>query len=67
MNSKLPSMFTCFLPYLDSQRENMGKQIGQKILPKDSKRMRPLRIFGILGFWQYENYHSVIWIAHAWS
>jgi hypothetical protein len=26
----------------------MGKKIGQKILPKDGKRMRPVRIFGIL-------------------
>ncbi len=24
------------------------KKIGQKILPKDSKRMRPVQIFGIL-------------------
>jgi hypothetical protein len=48
MNGKLPSMFVCFLPYCDSRRENMGKKIGQKILPKDSKLMRLVRIFGIL-------------------
>jgi hypothetical protein len=49
MNDKLPSMFICFLPDGgDSCRENMGKKIGQKILPKDSKRMRPVQIFGIL-------------------
>jgi hypothetical protein len=28
-------MFACFLPYRDSCRENMGKKIGWKILPKD--------------------------------
>jgi hypothetical protein len=48
MNGKLPSMFACFLPYRDSCRENEGKKIGQKILPKDGKRMRPVHIFGIL-------------------
>ena len=37
-----------FLPYHDSHRENMGKKIGQKILPKDGKRMNPVQIFGIL-------------------
>ena len=48
MNGKLPSMFACFLPYRDSHWENVGKKIGRKILPKDSKRMRPVWIFGIL-------------------
>jgi hypothetical protein len=48
MNGKLPSMFACFLPYRDSHQENVGKKIGQKILPRDSKRMRLVRIFGIL-------------------
>jgi hypothetical protein len=48
MNGKLPSMFACFLPYRDSRRENMGKKIGPNILPKDSKRMRLVQIFGIL-------------------
>jgi hypothetical protein len=48
MNGKLPSLFACFLPYRDSHRENVGKKIGQKIFPKDSKRMWPMRIFGIL-------------------
>jgi hypothetical protein len=48
MNGKLPSLFACFLPYRDSHRENVGKIIGRKILPKDSKRMRPVWIFGIL-------------------
>jgi hypothetical protein len=48
MNDKLLSMFACFLPYRDSTRENVGKKIGLKILPKDSKRMRPIWIFGIL-------------------
>jgi hypothetical protein len=48
MNGKLLSIFACFLPYNDSHRENIGKKIGQKILPKDGKRMRPVRIFGIL-------------------
>jgi hypothetical protein len=47
MNGKLPSMFACFLPYHDSHQENVGKKIGWKILPKDGKRMRPVRIFGI--------------------
>jgi hypothetical protein len=46
MNDKLLSVFACFLPYCDSHQENVGKKIGQKILPKDSKRMRPVR--GIL-------------------
>ena len=41
-------MFACFLPYRDSRWENVGKKIGQKILPKDGKRMRPVHIFGIL-------------------
>jgi hypothetical protein len=35
MNSKLPSMFACFLPYHDSHQKNVGKKIGQEILPKD--------------------------------
>ncbi len=48
MNGKLLSLFACFLPYHDSRRENVGKKIGQKILPKDGKTMRPVRIFGIL-------------------
>jgi hypothetical protein len=48
MNGKLPSMLACFLPYRDSHGENVGKKIGQKILPKDSKRMRLVQIFGIL-------------------
>ncbi len=48
MNGKLLSMFAGFLPYHDSHHENMGKKIGQKILPKDIKRMRPVQIFGIL-------------------
>jgi hypothetical protein len=48
MNSKLPSMFACLLPYSNPCQENVGKKIGQKILPKDSKRMRPVQIFGIL-------------------
>ncbi len=48
MNGKLLSMFTCFLPYRDSHQENVGKKIGRKILPKDSKRMRLVGIFGIL-------------------
>jgi hypothetical protein len=48
MSGKLLSMFACFLPYRDSHWENMGKKIGQKILPKDGKRMRPVQIFGIL-------------------
>ncbi len=26
----------------------MGKKIGRKILPKDSKRINPVQIFGIL-------------------
>ncbi len=26
MNGKLPSMFACFLPYLDSLWENVGKK-----------------------------------------
>jgi hypothetical protein len=39
MNGKLLSMFACFLPYRDSHRENVVKKIGQKILPKDGKRM----------------------------
>jgi hypothetical protein len=47
MNGKLPSMFACFLPYHDSHRENVGKKIGQKILPKDGKRMRPVWIFAV--------------------
>ncbi len=47
MNGKLPSMFACFLPYGDSHRENIGKKIGWKILPKDGKRIRPIQIFGI--------------------
>jgi hypothetical protein len=47
MNIKLLSMFPCFLPYRDSCWENMGKKIGWKILPKDSKRMRLVQIFGI--------------------
>jgi hypothetical protein len=47
MNGKLPSMFACFLPYRDSHQENVGKKIGWKILPKDSKRMKPVQIFGI--------------------
>ncbi len=41
-------MFNCFLPYGDSRWEKVGKKIGQKILPKDGKRMRPVQIFGIL-------------------
>ena len=49
MNGKLPSMLACFLPYRDSRGENVGKKIGQKILPKDGgTRMRLVRIFGIL-------------------
>jgi hypothetical protein len=48
MNDKLLSMFACFLPYRDSTREYVGKKIGLKILPKESKRMRPIWIFGIL-------------------
>jgi hypothetical protein len=48
MNGKLWSMFACFLPYCNSNQENVGKKIGQKILPKDSKRMRLVWIFGIL-------------------
>jgi hypothetical protein len=48
MNGTLPSMFACFLPYRDSPREIVGKKIGQKILPKDGKRMRPVWIFWIL-------------------
>jgi hypothetical protein len=48
MKGKLLSMFACYLPYHDSRQENVGKIIGQKILPKDSKRMRPVWIFGIL-------------------
>jgi hypothetical protein len=48
MNGKLPPMFACFLPYCDSCRENVGKKIGQKILPKDGKRMQPIQTFGIL-------------------
>jgi hypothetical protein len=48
MNGKLLSMFACFLPFCDSDRENVGKKIGWKILPKDSKRMRPVHVFGIL-------------------
>jgi hypothetical protein len=47
MNGKLPSMFACFLPYHDSHQENVGKKIGQKIFPKDGKRMRPIWIFWI--------------------
>jgi hypothetical protein len=48
MNGKLPSMFACLLPYHDSRCENMGKKIGWKILQKDGKRMRMVRILGIL-------------------
>jgi len=48
MNGKLLSMFTWFLPYCDTYLENVGKKIGWKILPKDSKRMRPVQIFGML-------------------
>jgi hypothetical protein len=48
MNGKLLTMFACFLPYHDSRRENVGKKIGWKILPKDGKRMRLVQIFGIL-------------------
>ncbi len=48
MNGKLLSMVACFLPYHDSRRENVGKKIGWKILPKDNKRMRPVWVFGIL-------------------
>jgi hypothetical protein len=48
MNGKLPSLFACFLPYCDSHQENVGKKIGRKIFPEDSKRMRPVQIFGIL-------------------
>ncbi len=49
-------------------RKMWMKKIGWKILPKDSKRMRPLQIFGNLAV---ENYRSIklpfIWITHAWS
>jgi len=43
MNSK----FACFLPYIDSRQENVGKKIGWKILPKGGKRMRLVEILGI--------------------
>jgi hypothetical protein len=67
MNGKLQSMFACF--YLTVLIGKMWmKKIGWKILPKDSKRMRPLQIFGNLAV---ENYRSIklplIWITHAWS
>ncbi len=57
MNGKLLSMFACFLPYHDSRRENVGKNF----LPKDGKRMRLVRIFGILAVRElpfHLRYHS---------
>jgi hypothetical protein len=67
MNGKLPSMFACFLPYRDSRRLNMGKKIGGKILPRDSKRMRPVRIFWDFGSTRITIPFKVpnIWIAHS--
>jgi hypothetical protein len=67
MNGKLPSMFACFLPYRDSHQENVGKNVEQKILHKDCKRMRPIQIFGIFAV-QKLPFHlrlPFIWIAHA--
>jgi hypothetical protein len=61
MNSKLLSMFACFLPYRDSLWENVGKKICRKILPKDGKRMRPVQIFGNLAVQELPfrlRYHS---------
>ncbi len=68
MNSKLPSVFACFLPYHDSHWENVGKKIGWKILPKDGKRMRPVQIFGMCDTRiTVPSKVQFIWIAHAWS
>ncbi len=69
MNSKLPSMFACFLPDRDSRQENVGKKIGQKILPKDGKRMRLVRIFGILAVQELPfclRYDSFILLLSDW-